>query len=259
MPCGSIVFGTVLKNAVSRALGRVTFCQILIVAKNNVKEVETQLKKYRILEAAKSRAGISLEISVETLEFDGDTAGVMVIKKFVISQKKYTEIGIRTHNIDDVTYSRIGEAHVLFEAVKKGVDLLSYSDQTKSQIRRKLTERGYPRETSAEAADELEVMGLISEFDQAERAAEIFVRKKRGPSRIRSDLYQKGFERAAITHAVNAIESKFNFEEMCAEVIEKKYGEIPSDSDSRRKMIAFLIRSGFSSAHIREAENILRS
>jgi Uncharacterized protein conserved in bacteria len=216
------------------------------------------MKKYRILQASESRIGVSIEVAVETIDIDSGADGVTVIKKFIISKKKYKEIGIRTHAIDDVTFSAIGEAHVLHEAVKKGVDLLSYSDHTKEQIRRKLTERGYPRETAAAAADELEAAGLIREGEQAVRAAEIMVRKKRGPGRIRTDLYQKGFARDAIAHAVDAMESKYNFAEMCAEVIEKKYGEIPADPDERRKMTAFLVRSGFTSSHIRDAEKSLR-
>lgn len=216
------------------------------------------MKQYQITEAKKSKRGVSL--TVETLAAD-ENGGDDPAKKeyrFLISAQSFEQLHLTSRTIDERIYARLGEAHILYEAVQKGIDLLSYTDQTKQVLTRKLTERGYPREIAEEAAIELEEAGLIREREQAERAAELSVRKRRGPSRIRSDLYQKGFEQDTIAHAIEYVEANFDFGEICAEVIRRKYGKIPRDSDERRKMGQYLLRSGFSTSHLRSAEKILR-
>lgn len=219
------------------------------------------MKKYRITSATQSQRGVSLTISVTEIVPDGvlvEADDTTQSKKFVISKKKFTELGITTYAINAEMYSRIAEAHVLNEAITKGVDLLSYSDKNPEQIKRKLIEKGYPRETAEEAASELAETGLIREDVQAQRAAEVLARKMRGPSRIKSELYQKGFSSEVISEAIAHVEESCDFDEICAKLIIKKFGEIPKDSGERRKMVQFLVRSGFSGSNIREAEKLVK-
>jgi regulatory protein len=223
------------------------------------------MKKYRITSATESQRGVSLTISV-TREGKGEgtedgyapSEEESQSKKYLISKKKFNQLGIKTYDVDAETVSRIAQAHVLSDAVNKGIDLLSYADNNPEQIKRKLMERGYPRETAEEAAAELEEMGLIREDGQAKRAAEVMARKMKGPSRIKSELYQKGYSGEAVAGALVHIGEEFDFDEICARLIRKKYGGVPAESDARRRMVQFLVRSGFSGANIREAENRLR-
>ena len=47
--------------------------------------------------------------------------------------------------------------------------------------------------------------------------------------------------------------SEIDFEELCAEHIEKKYGEVPTDRRELEKMYAALSRYGYSGSEIRSA------
>ena len=49
-----------------------------------------------------------------------------------------------------------------------------------------------------------------------------------------------------------------DFSQNCAALIKKHYGEVPTDADENRRMIASLSRYGYSIGEIRDAIRLLR-
>ena len=129
----------------------------------------------------------------------------------------------------------------------KGSNLLS-----RRRLVSKLTARGFEPDLAEGAADYLEEKGYLSEDDAAIRFAEQGLRKLWGPRRIREDLFARGFAADVVAQAMEELAS-VDFGENCALVISKKYGSVPEDPGARRKMVAALMRLGYTSEHIREA------
>lgn len=143
------------------------------------------------------------------------------------------------------------EAGKLCDAIRKGMELLGYGAMSRRRLIQKMTARGFGRETAEEAAAYLSDHGAFCEETDAIRFAEQGVRKLWGPRRIRDDLYARGFPTDVIAVAMDALED-VDFVENCGRVI-VKHGGIPKKQDEIKKMIAALMRLGYTSGQIREA------
>ncbi len=140
----------------------------------------------------------------------------------------------------------------LCDAVRKGMELLGYGAVSHRRLVQKLTVRGFDKETAEAAADYLKDHGWLPETDDAVRFAEQGARKLWGPRRIREDLFARGFPSEVVTAAMESLED-VDFTDNCARVIAKKYGGTPDDGMERKKMVAALMRLGYTSEQIREA------
>ncbi len=140
----------------------------------------------------------------------------------------------------------------LCDAIRKGMELLGYGAMSRRRLIQKLTVRGFERETAEEAVAYLYDHGAFCEETDALRFAEQGVKKLWGPRRIREDLFARGFDAEAVSVAMESLED-VDFTENCARVISKKYGEIPASPNEKKKMIAALMRLGYTSEQIREA------
>lgn len=144
------------------------------------------------------------------------------------------------------------EAGELCAAIRRGMGLLQYGDCSARKLIGKLTARGIPRDTAANASAYLVRKGLIREDDTARLRAAQSLRKGWGPRRIREDLQAQGFDTDAIDEVMGGLGDE-DFSARCAAFIRKKYGAIPEDPADRKKMTAALVRQGYASDHIREA------
>lgn len=160
--------------------------------------------------------------------------------------------------LDEEQITLLDEAAERFSAVERGLYLLSYGDATEAVLTRKLRERGIAAHTAADAAAALAARGYIDEIAQADRFLRAELRKGRGRSRILAAAREKHFGDAAIAHLRDAME-EIDFVEICAAVIEKKYGTLPADPAARQKAAAALMRLGFGWSEIKEANRHLLS
>ena len=135
-------------------------------------------------------------------------------------------------------------------AVRRALNLLSYGDMTERALVRKLQLRGIPEEAARSAAAAMVEQGYINEEDQIERALRACLRKGWGPMRILQALRQKGFSREAMETLTDRL-AEIDFAGQCAEVIERKWGALPTDRAPRQKAIAALMRLGYTREHIR--------
>jgi SOS response regulatory protein OraA/RecX len=140
----------------------------------------------------------------------------------------------------------------LCEAIRRGLNLLSYGAQSERTLCRKLHQRGIDEETAAEAAAYLRQLGLMDESADAERIVAACRRKRWGMRRILSHLFEKGYPEAVIREMQSMLEGE-DFVPDCVALIRSKWHEVPTDRHERQKMTASLMRYGFSNGEIRRA------
>ena len=148
------------------------------------------------------------------------------------------------------------EAGELCEAIRRGMAALQYGDRSAHRLATSLGAKGIPRETAEAAAAYLARKGYIREEETARRRVGSDLRKGWGPRRIREDLRALGLESEAVDMAMEEL-SEVDFDELCAEVIRKKYGDLPAERGERQKMTAALMRLGYDADHIRGAMRLL--
>ncbi|MBQ9151602.1 MAG: regulatory protein RecX [Clostridia bacterium] len=166
--------------------------------------------------------------------------------------EQYADLQVQVGEITPEYADGLVEAGKLCAAIRRGMGLLKYGDQSARRLASKLIAKGVDRETAKAAAEYLSEKGYIREDDTARLRAEQGVRKGWGPRRIREDLWAQGFTPDATEDAMDSL-SEVDFSENCAAVIRKKYGDVPEDRAARQKMIAALMRLGYDSDEIREA------
>lgn len=159
--------------------------------------------------------------------------------------------------IDQEKYEAIDDASELTAAIIKGASLIGFAENTKRTLVSKLISRGFSKDISLRATDYLKKVGYIDEKSQAEELfSDLAEKRLYGPSRIRNELYRKGFADEAIE---NAMQTEVDFDRILAERIEKTINlEDFAERTKRQRIIASLMRYGFSVGNIKNALTILK-
>lgn len=173
-----------------------------------------------------------------------------------ILPEQYVAMKLRKGAIDCETVDALEEASRLCEAIRKGMQLLAYGAQSEKTLQYKLRTRGFTAEQATAAANYLSRQGLMDESADAMRLAEGCRRKRWGMRRILSCLYEKGYSDTAIRAVQEQLEGE-DFVPDCVALIRAKYREIPKDREDRQKMMAALMRYGYSLGEIRWAMEML--
>ena len=177
-------------------------------------------------------------------------------KSLVITTEQYCEFNLTRGPITEETYEKIEEAAELCRALRSGESLLSYGANSVQALTRKLVGKGYKREVAAEAAERLAGYGFIDEARDMKREVEKCLRKLWGSKRISAHLWSRGYATETMQCLSDLLED-VDFSQNCALLIQKHYGEVPTDPDEHRRMIASLSRYGYSIGEIREAIRLL--
>jgi regulatory protein len=177
---------------------------------------------------------------------------------FRLLVEQYAELGVKAGEITPEEADTLLDAGKLCGAIRRGISLLGYGDQSARRLAYKLTAKGVDRDTAARATAYLTEKGYIREDDTAVLRAEQDLRKGWGERRIREDLIAHGFTREAVEEAMEEL-SNTDWVETCAAAIRKKYGEIPEDKGERQKMLTAMMRLGYDTDTVKAAaRNILR-
>ena len=181
--------------------------------------------------------------------------------KFTVSAEMFFELGFSVNfsgekELSREKYEEIGSLAEKHAAVKRGLSILSFGDNTKRGLTAKLRKKGFSREAAEEAAEYLAAAGYINEAESAKLLARDMAEKKLyGARRIAAALMEKGFSREAISIA--AEETEVDFAEICRKRIEKMGGrELFAAKETKQKALAALMRYGFSYDDIKEALKI---
>jgi regulatory protein len=143
-----------------------------------------------------------------------------------------------------------------YRAIKKAFDILAFGRNSVKTLIDKLRHRGFSDEVAAMAAEYMEKNGYIKEDGDAEREAECCVNKLWGKKRIMMHLHQKGYEGEAFASAMAYLET-VDFVELCVRLIRQKYRTLPKEEKERQKVIAGLVRHGYTFSEIKDAAKIV--
>ena len=137
-------------------------------------------------------------------------------------------------------------------AERTALGLLARREHARSELLRKLSQRGYAAEVAGEVVASLTERGLVSE----ERFAESFVgaraRRGQGPVRLRAELAQRGVDEAIISAALTAPD--LDWSALADQARRKKFGAAPpADLRERARQARFLEHRGFAADDIRAA------
>ena len=175
-------------------------------------------------------------------------------ERLVVFSAQCADLGIVRGEIDEDTYDAILYSSSVHTAVRQGLSVLSYGTCSERALLRKLIARGNSREIAEEAIEELRQNGYIDQESDAAREAERGAIKLWGKMRITASLREKGYSDESIKYALSYLRtSGVDFVENCATLIRRKWGDVPTTPDERRKMVASVMRYGYASEEIRAA------
>lgn len=176
-----------------------------------------------------------------------------VLYKGELSQYSITE-GM---TVDDSLYDSIMHETVFPRARKRGMNLLKSIDRTEADIRKKMSDGGYPPGAVDNAVEYLKSYGYIND----DRYASEYIRCKSGSlsrRQIYARLADKGIDRATVENAFNAYDEENGTDpsgaedELIRKLIARRcpYGTDDLGYEERQKLRAYLYGKGFSISDI---------
>ena len=186
----------------------------------------------------------------------GDDGGRQEKRKLIIFAEQYFEFGLRRGKLLDAEeFDKIEEASRRCKAIRKGSDLLSYSASSRVRLVQRLRSKGIDRDSATEAAEHLQKIGAIDERADVERLVRGDLKKLWGKKRIYSDLCAKGYERDIIAAEIENIDEDILLKN-CRMLFLKRFKKMPDDPTEQKKIVASLVRYGYTFSEIKRAINM---
>ncbi len=158
--------------------------------------------------------------------------------------------------LSETEYYELEYAEEHYRAIRKSFDLLAYGRNSQKTLAAKLRMRGFSDEIAEDAACYMQQHGYIKEDEDAIREAECCFEKLWGSRRILMHLHEKKYDDAAIAAAREYMRT-LDFVENCVKLIRTKYGTLPKEEGEHKKVVAGLVRCGYSFTEIKEAAKIV--
>ena len=177
---------------------------------------------------------------------------------FVLYKGELSQYGLDVGvKVDETLYERIMKETIFPRARKRGMNLLKTMDRTEADVRRKLTEGGYPPEA---VDDAIAYLASYHYIDDDRYAGEYIRCKVSSMSRrqIISKLSEKGIDKNVIENAFliydeeNGTDPDESERELIERLIRKRcpQGTESLDYNARQKLCAYLYGKGFSMSAI---------
>ncbi len=177
---------------------------------------------------------------------DGEALVETTSDKYLITMADFKRSGLcEGAEVDEDTRELLEAAGEKLGCIKKAFVYLSYRGLSVRAMRTKLKKAQF-EEAAIDAAIELLVdRGYLNDEQLCLDTAKALASAKGfGPSRLRTELYGKGFEREDIDNALAELE--FDGYETLHEMIRKKFPNyMEGNTDTRRKIVAYLSRLGY--------------
>ena len=138
----------------------------------------------------------------------------------------------------------------MYRAMRAGMQSLSLTDSSARRLIYKLFTKGFARELAEQAVQELARAGYLDERRAALREAERGIAKLWGDRRILGDLRAKGYGAEAISAACDYLAGE-DVEGRCRRLVKKRRITLPEDRYGREKVIAALLRYGYTPNTVR--------
>ena len=147
---------------------------------------------------------------------------------------------------DSTTRTMNDRENQLKAAIRTGLNIIGYKDNTEKMLREKLARRGYDCDVVEDAVGYLKSKGYLNEMKMLDSAVHsLALSKLYGKPRIIRELTAKGFSRDSISDYFASGEADdIDFFSICRKAFEKHGGE------TDRKTYAYLCRRGFGADEI---------
>ena len=177
-------------------------------------------------------------------------------ERFLISTELYADLQISKGECSRELYELLESESKIYAAYKRGLYVLGFGACSEKMLVSKLVAKGFEREASRIAAERIRERGFLSEENNARREAERLAAKLWGETRIRAQLCSKGYDSDSVDDALFALEdSGVDFEDNCIKLVESKCKakKLPSDRSELQKLIASVMRYGYSASQVKHA------
>ena len=137
--------------------------------------------------------------------------------------------------------------------IKRAMNLLQKKNYASSELRRKLSEGGYPEEIVEKAVEYVSSYGYLDDAGYAADHIRYHSSQGRGRNRIRMELLQKGVSEEDFEKAWNEMQELGLIEDpddAIRSLLGKKHFSQDMESGDRNKIAAFLMRRGYSAEDI---------
>ena len=144
------------------------------------------------------------------------------------------------------------------KAFNKCADYLSRRSHSEKELLDKVVNSGVDRDSAVKAIERFKELGYINDRDFAFEYTEYLLNSKRySLNRVKQELYYKGISKDIISEAIDGIET--DQAQTVINIINKSYVRKLNEEGGREKVIAALMRRGFSYSDIKEAFNRLEN
>jgi SOS response regulatory protein OraA/RecX len=175
---------------------------------------------------------------------------------FKMPKSIFDSIGVCEGEITRESMTEIMDADERYKALKRAFDIISYGRNSKKVLEDKLRHRGFSPEICHDIAEYMKNHGYIDEDEDANREVDLCVKKLWGSRRILMHLHQKGYDSSTINTAKEYMDT-IDFVDVCVKLVRTKYRTLPKEESERQKVIAAIIRHGFSMSEIKAAAKII--
>lgn len=157
--------------------------------------------------------------------------------------------------IDDGDLAAFKEAAGSRLAFNSAMFSLDLRDHSERELRNKLSKK-FDENSVNTALEKLIDLGLVNDYRYAENLTrELFERKKYGKNRVKNELFKRGIASDIINDVIENYENENDADNVktIVDIIRKKYYNKLVDEKSRQKVVAALVRLGYSFSDIRQA------
>lgn len=179
---------------------------------------------------------------------------------FVLYKGEIRDYRIKSgEEISESIYDEIISAVLPKRAKLRAMNLLQKKDYTEKQLRNKLSEGLYPADIIDDAISYVKSYKYLDD-DRYARDYITYHMDSRSRSRITQDLAGKGISKELIATAMDELyaddDGSSEIEQIRLLLVKKHYDPENSDYKEKQKIMAFLMRKGYSMSLIRKAMSV---
>ena len=191
------------------------------------------------------------DISVKISLRDGQNSAE---ESFIISAQAFADMGVCKGECTRELYELLDREDKIYAAYKRGMYILGFGACSEKTLLGKLLSKGFEKESAQSAVERIRQKGFIDDRQTAVRDAQRCVSKLWGERRIHAYLSQRGYSTDLCNDAIFELEEQgVCFDDTCVELIRSRYLPLPDDKKEKQKLIAALLRYGYSLSQIQSA------
>ena len=173
-------------------------------------------------------------------------------RRYLVLTEFLNKLGLSKGVISREKLEELERASSLSAAYGRALSILAYGANSAYALTLKLRQRGFDAEMADATVALLRERGYLREQKDARREAERCLSKGWGQKRIELYLRQRGYQNEDIRCALEEL-GEIDEVARCAQVAARKSATPPADAKEKQKLIAYLIRQGYSMSVIRTA------